>query len=921
MYDNSLQDEALDTLSRTYYKILKVNLTADTYEDVKVEASETSPQKGFSPHLSQWLTGFAKTQQIHPGDRETYLLFANIKYLRREFLSGKTYLCCHYRRKIREDFRWVSLELIACPEYSEQNQTAFLYVRDVHNEFLSDFEDRDIVTGGLSHQGFLKQGTRLLLASPPEQEFAIVLFNIKGFKAINELYGSSGGDELLHQVYLLLKNSCLSPLLLARTEGDRFVCLIDRKNLDYDALPGICRTVFTRDQKTITVFIRCGIFLVEDKTQDLNTMCDYAKLAKNYILDEDFKPYAVFEKSMRHSYLLQSEIRGRLWEALDSQEFQVYYQPIFSAQTGKLISAEALTRWFHPVYGLIPPSLFIPILEESGHVAKVDSYVINKVGSFLRTRKEQGLPIVPVSVNLSRMDFYDSTMIDSILNDIRKNTEAGLDARFEITESAYVGLLERGGDIISSLRELGATLLLDDFGSGYSTFSTVRDYQFDIVKLDMGFVQKIGIDTHTKSIIHSLIDMFHHMGIKVIAEGVENNTQLDFLRRHDCDYIQGYLFSKPLPEKEFAQFLNRGDEDRGLSPLTKELTLTDLISVDILQQIQDAFSAMTGMAALTTDRHGVAVTKGSNFTDFCMKYTRTSALGKSRCEQCDKQGAELALKNGKSCAYQCHAGLFDYAAPIMANGEMIGCFIGGQVLPERKNPESFVPIALELGIPPEEYKKALQSVRIVEKEQIDSTAGFLYTIANILSSMAYSKYMLDLGNDMLQKKNLELDFLANYDKLTRLSNRHHIQEYFCQYEKSGKTYCVAIGDIDSFKAVNDTYGHSCGDYVLVAVSDIIQKAIEKNGVSCRWGGEEFLLLLPMEKPAALRIVEGIRQKIENTDLEYNRQSFRKTMTFGLACSDERDSMEKLITLADQRLYQGKNSGKNKVVAISLDFFS
>lgn len=770
------------------------------------------------------------------------------------------------------------------------------------------------MTGGLSRRGFLKQGTQILANSPEEQQFAVILFNIKGFKAINELYGSARGDELLHETYQRLKDSALMPLLIARTEGDRFVCLVDRNNLEFDCLPALCKSIFSRDQKTITVFIRCGIFLVEDKKLDLNTMCDYAKLAKNYILDEDFKPYAVFEKSMRHSYLIQSEIRGRLSEALDCNEFQVYYQPIFSAKTGKLVSAEALTRWFHPRYGMIAPNVFIPILEESGHVAKVDSYVINKVGHFLHSRKDNNLPIVPVSINLSRMDFYDNSMMDSILSDIRKNTEAGIEARFEITESAYVAILEQDNDIISALRDMGAKLLLDDFGSGYSTFSTVRDYMFDIVKLDMGFVQKIGVDTHTKSIIHSLIDMFHHMGIKVIAEGVENNSQLDFLRRHDCDYIQGYFFSKPLCEEEFAEFLEHGAENKVNSPLNRELTLTDLISVDTLQEIQNAFSAMTGMAALTTDRHGVAVTKGSNFTDFCMKYTRKSKLGQSRCEQCDKQGAELALRNGKSCAYQCHAGLFDYAAPIMANGEMIGCFIGGQVLPEEADLESFEKIALELDIPPDDYKEAVKSVRIVEREKIDSAANFLYTTANILSNIAYSKYMVDLGNDMLQKKNLELDFLANYDKLTKLSNRHHIQEYFLQYEKSGKPFCIAIGDIDDFKSVNDTYGHACGDLVLSTLADIIQKTLDEKCVSCRWGGEEFLLLMYGEKETALRIVEHIRKKIENTVIEYNQGSFSKTMTFGLACCTENDNIEKLITLADQRLYYGKNHGKNQVVS-------
>ena len=213
----------------------------------------------------------------------------------------------------------------------------------------------------------------------------------------------------------------------------------------------------------------------------------------------------------------------------------------------------------------------------------------------------------------------------------------------------------------------------------------------------------------------------------------------------------------------------------------KELSLTDFISVETLQTIQDAFSAMTGMAALTTDKYGVPVTKGSNFTDFCMKYTRQSEVGRNRCEQCDKNGAELAYKNGHSCVYECHAGLMDYAAPIMVNGELLGCFIGGQVLPEQSEPEKYRKIAKEIQVDADEYLRALSSVYVLERKSIDNAANFLYVTANILSEIAYNKYQADKSNALLREKNKQLDFYANYDRLTKLSNRHHIASYFQQY--------------------------------------------------------------------------------------------------------------------------------------------
>ena len=185
--------------------------------------------------------------------------------------------------------------------------------------------------------------------------------------------------------------------------------------------------------------------------------------------------------------------------------------------------------------------------------------------------------------------------------------------------------------------------------------------------------------------------------------------------------------------------------------LLENLELTSLIDVDTLQKIQDAFSNMFGMAALTTDIHGVAVTKGSNFTDFCMKYTRTSKEGCKKCEKCDKTGAEIAIQNGHSSAYHCHAGLVDLAAPILVNNVMIGSFIGGQVLTTEPDYEKLKSIAEELNIDYEEYKIALSKIRITNDEQVEKAAEFLYIFAQVLSRIAYDAYKLRLSNFELEK--------------------------------------------------------------------------------------------------------------------------------------------------------------------------
>ena len=172
------------------------------------------------------------------------------------------------------------------------------------------------------------------------------------------------------------------------------------------------------------------------------------------------------------------------------------------------------------------------------------------------------------------------------------------------------------------------------------------------------------------------------------------------------------------------------------------IKLTDLISVQVLQEIQDGFAEVSGMAALTTDAAGNPVTKGSNFTDFCTKYTRRSKLGCERCEKCDRDGGEHTHRTGRAAAYPCHAGLMDFAAPIMVNGEFIGSFVGGQVLTEKPDEAKFRRIANELGIDPDEYISALRKVKIVPKERVEVAAKFLHTIAKNISALAYSNYQM-----------------------------------------------------------------------------------------------------------------------------------------------------------------------------------
>ncbi len=430
-------------------------------------------------------------------------------------------------------------------------------------EDITEFSEKDVLTGGYNRRGFIRITERLLNEVPDRTKYAVLFFNVKNFKAVNELFGVDSGDVVLQNIFRTLTHSKLSPVITARVESDHFACLIEKKNLDFEELTAVCDNKFVKDGKRMNLIIRCGIFYVEEKPMKISGMIDRAKLAKRYITDEYVQPYMIYDHSMQVAYVDKAKLAGELQEGIAKEQFKVYYQPVIDTKTGKIASAEALIRWIHPDKGFISPALFIPALEENGHISELDFYVLKKVWQFINDRCENNKFVVPISVNLSWMDFYDEIMMEKILKEMDRFKENDRErmARFEITETSYAAIKENRSGILESLRIKNAKILLDDFGSGFSSFGMLQDYDFDILKIDMSFIRKIGENPKTKSIVHSIIGMAHEMGIKTVAEGAETEEQVSFLRQSGCDYIQGYYYSKPLPEEEFVEFLEKADSE------------------------------------------------------------------------------------------------------------------------------------------------------------------------------------------------------------------------------------------------------------------------------------------------------------------------------------------------------------------------
>ena len=436
--------------------------------------------------------------------------------------------------------------------YDKEKEIVLIALNDMREE-----QEHDPVTGALNREGYMHHAAKIL-ASNPDEKFAILYFNISRFKTINDLFGYETGDLLLRKGINSLRSSFLRPLLVARMEADRFAILVEQKNLDYTRLTELLHTVYEKADMKVDIYGICGIYLIpEHCTLSVSEMYDRAKLAKNWIKNQYVQPYAVFQEQMKADYEQTSIAISQLEDAIKNGEIQIYYQPIYDAHTEKIVSAEALARWNSAEHGIMLPGKFVPALEESGHITLLDTCVHHKIYDFLRDRKAKGMPTVKIAMNLSRMDLMDDSIMQLILKDIRDTEEDVKQVSYEITESAYATISPAGMDFLKTLHKSGTSILMDDFGSGVSSFSTIREYEFDVLKLDMGFTRRIGTNIKNDNIIISVIDLAHRLDMKVIAEGVETREQADFLKENGCDFFQGYYFSRPVPQDQFEALLER----------------------------------------------------------------------------------------------------------------------------------------------------------------------------------------------------------------------------------------------------------------------------------------------------------------------------------------------------------------------------
>ncbi|HKL60507.1 MAG TPA: EAL domain-containing protein, partial [Sphaerochaeta sp.] len=410
--------------------------------------------------------------------------------------------------------------------------------------------ERDTLTGIYNQETFFRK-TEKLLRNNPNTPYLFIRWNIERFKTVNDLFGNSAGNAILKSLGETFAKLIGSKGTYGRLYSDQFALCIPKKG--FDAALFAKDTEKELNSNALKAYIRSvfGIYEIKDSTMAVSLMSDRANMALNTAKGNYQRPFAYYTDTLRKRLLKEQAIVNEMRKALDLGQFQIFLQPFFSISENRFTGAEALVRWVHPERGLIGPDAFVPIFEENGFIIPLDDHIIEQVCILQRRILDEGRPTVPIAVNLSRADFYNQDLAQNIIKKTdRYNIPHSL-LMFEITESVYSDNPKELLKVMRTLQDEGFLILMDDFGSGYSSLNVLKDVPIDILKLDSMFSREIGKSERAENIIRSIVNMASLLALPLIIEGIETREQMDFYKLLGCNTLQGFYFSRPLPVEQF----------------------------------------------------------------------------------------------------------------------------------------------------------------------------------------------------------------------------------------------------------------------------------------------------------------------------------------------------------------------------------
>lgn len=432
---------------------------------------------------------------------------------------------------------------------------AFFIIHDKTEEMEKLNQERylavhDKLTDLYNREGFYEK-VRSCIANSPDHEYLIICADIDNFKIINDLFGRDAGDDFLIRVGNALKQYKRDSDICARLSGDRFAMFMKKEDyveqvfIEYPE-----RVSYLTEDLHYPINFHIGVYEIEDISMPVSVMCDRAFMAINTIKGDIQQKIAYYNSDLRKSIVREQHLVGSFYSALASEQFQMYLQPQVNTK-GEVHGAEALVRWKNPKEGLMPPDEFVPIFERKGLITTLDKFIWETAAQKLQNWKERGITDKYISVNISPKDFVYIDVYKTFIEIVKKYEISPSNLKLEITETAILLNLDAQLELIKKLREAGFLIEIDDFGSGYSSLNLLKDIPFDILKIDMGFLQATENQDRAMQILHSIIKLSKRLNMPVITEGVETKEQVEFLKEMGTDYYQGFYFARPMPVSEF----------------------------------------------------------------------------------------------------------------------------------------------------------------------------------------------------------------------------------------------------------------------------------------------------------------------------------------------------------------------------------
>ena len=420
---------------------------------------------------------------------------------------------------------------------------------------MHQYVEKDRLTGIYNREAFYRKAAELM-QEHHQTEYSIVYLDISCFKVINDLFRIETGNLILKTAAFYFGVLVGETGLCARIEADHFVLCMPTNNLDMkQVIAGLDSTIQSLGISHNVLFY-AGVYPVDNAFLPIDQMCDRAHMALNRIKGRYMTRFAYYDTAMRDQMIEEQMIVRNMEYALQEGQFFIHLQPIYETTTSEISGAEALVRWRYNK-GLISPGKFIPIFEKNGFIVRLDRFVWEEACKVLRAQIDAGLQPVPISVNLSRLNFYSQDLLEFLQGLIKKYELPTNLLKLEITESAYMDNPHQLIAMVRAFKGQGFSVLMDDFGSGYSSLSMLKDLPVDVLKIDMAFVQEVDKSSRAGAILESIVELGKNLHMDVVVEGVETKDQVEFLSKIGCHHIQGYYFSKPLDKDIFMGLVKR----------------------------------------------------------------------------------------------------------------------------------------------------------------------------------------------------------------------------------------------------------------------------------------------------------------------------------------------------------------------------